>query len=107
MKRHEGLRRQRSGGSDQSQPGKQFMRPKTHHKNRAGGMAQGVRPEFKPQCRKKTPKNNKKNPIKPHEGNVSAYHGVREAHLKRLLYTARFQLYDIPEKVIGTKKSQL
>jgi hypothetical protein len=50
----------------------------------------------------------KKKKKKPHEGNVSAYHGVREAHLKRLLYTARFQLYDIPErKVIETKKSQL
>jgi hypothetical protein len=32
------------------------MRPylkKTLHKKRAGGMAQGVDPEFKPQCQKK------------------------------------------------------
>jgi hypothetical protein len=27
---------------------------KTHHKKRAGGVAKGVNPEFKPQYRKKT-----------------------------------------------------
>jgi hypothetical protein len=40
----------------QSSPGKQFKRPyleKTHHKNRAGGVAQGEGPEFKPQYHKK------------------------------------------------------
>jgi hypothetical protein len=51
-----------SGGRDQEDVGlkplgKQFiMRPylkkKTLHKNRAGGMAQGVGPEFKPQYHK-------------------------------------------------------
>jgi hypothetical protein len=43
----------------QSQPEKQFSRPylkKTHPKKRAGGVAQGVGPEFKPQYRKKKKK---------------------------------------------------
>jgi hypothetical protein len=41
------------------------MRPylkKTHHKKRAGGVAQGVGPEFKPQCHKR--KRVKMKPIK-------------------------------------------
>jgi hypothetical protein len=29
---------------------------KTHHKKRAGGVAEGVGPEFKSQCRQKKPK---------------------------------------------------
>jgi hypothetical protein len=40
-------------------PGKQFTRPyleNTHHKNRAGGVAQVVGPEFKPQHHKKKKK---------------------------------------------------
>jgi hypothetical protein len=32
---------------------------KTHHKNRAGGVAQGVGPEFKPQYHKKKKKRKK------------------------------------------------
>jgi hypothetical protein len=42
--------------------GKQFSRPyldKTRHKNRAGGLAQGEGPEFKPQYHKKKKKKDK------------------------------------------------
>jgi hypothetical protein len=45
-----------SGGRDQSQPGqkvRETLSQKTLHKNRAGGVAQGEGPEFKPQCLKK------------------------------------------------------
>jgi hypothetical protein len=46
-----------SGGRDQEDPGSKpaqanSLRPcleKKHHKNRTGGVAQGVGPEFKPQ----------------------------------------------------------
>jgi hypothetical protein len=44
--------------------GKKFSRPyleKNHHKKRAGGVAQGVGSEFKPQYHKK--KKKKKNPL--------------------------------------------
>jgi hypothetical protein len=44
-------------------PSKQFLRlylENTHHKKRAGGMAQGVDPEFKPQYRKKKKKKKKR-----------------------------------------------
>jgi hypothetical protein len=42
----------------QSQPGQIVhetlsQKKKTHHKNRAGGVAKGVGPEFKPQCHQK------------------------------------------------------
>jgi hypothetical protein len=42
-------------------PGKQLKRSyleKTHHKNKAGGAAQGVGPEFKLQYHKKERKSN-------------------------------------------------
>jgi hypothetical protein len=51
-----------SGGRDQEDlgskpaPGKSFERPylkKNPSQKRAGGMAQGVGPEFKPRCQKK------------------------------------------------------
>jgi hypothetical protein len=46
-----------SGGRDRSQPGKIVLRDpiskKTFHKKRAGGVAQGVGPDFKPQYCKK------------------------------------------------------
>jgi hypothetical protein len=49
--------RQRLGESQfKASLGKQSVRPyleKTLHKNRAGGVAQGEGPEFKPQCYKK------------------------------------------------------
>jgi hypothetical protein len=49
--------RQRSGGSRfKASLGKKFMRPylkKTHHKKRAGGVAQGIGFEFKSQYHKK------------------------------------------------------
>jgi hypothetical protein len=41
----------------EARPGKQFKTPclaKTHHKNRAGGVAQGEGPEFKLQYSYKT-----------------------------------------------------
>jgi hypothetical protein len=44
-----------SGGRDQSQPGqkvRETLSQKTLHKNRAGGVAQGEGPEFKPHCRR-------------------------------------------------------
>jgi hypothetical protein len=51
------LRRQKSGGSQcEASLGKQFCKilsQKTLHKHRAGGVAQGKDPEFKPQCLKK------------------------------------------------------
>jgi hypothetical protein len=58
-----------SGGSDQeNQDSKsaweKFARPfleKIHHKKRAGGVAQGVGPEFKPQYHKK--KKNNQHPL--------------------------------------------
>jgi hypothetical protein len=50
--------RQRSGGWQfEASLGKKFKRPyleRTHHKKRAGGVAQGVGPEFKSQNCKKT-----------------------------------------------------
>jgi hypothetical protein len=63
-----------SGGSDQeNQDSKsaweKFARPfleKIHHKKRAGGVAQGVGPEFKPQYHKKK----KKQPTSTHS-NIS------------------------------------
>jgi hypothetical protein len=49
--------RQRSGGSwFEASPGRQFTRPylkKNPSQKRAGGMAQGVGPEFKSQYQKK------------------------------------------------------
>jgi hypothetical protein len=45
--------------------GKQFTRPyleKNHHKKGAGGVAQGVGPEFKPQYHKKTKQNKNLSP---------------------------------------------
>jgi hypothetical protein len=54
-----------SGGRDKeehsskSAPGKQLTRPyleDIHHKKRAGGVAQGVDPEFKPQYQHKKTK---------------------------------------------------
>jgi hypothetical protein len=48
-----------SGGWFEASPGKLFKRPylkKAHHKNRAGGVAQGEDPEFKPQYHKKKKK---------------------------------------------------
>jgi hypothetical protein len=35
---------------------------KTHHKRRAGGVAEGAGPEFKPQCYKKKKKKKKHQP---------------------------------------------
>jgi hypothetical protein len=56
------LRRQRSEGSRfKANPGKEFMKPylkknPSRTQKKAGGMAQGTGPEFKPQYRKKKKK---------------------------------------------------
>jgi hypothetical protein len=57
-------RKQRSGGLRfEASLGKQFLRSylkKTHHKKRAGGVAQAVGPEFKPRHCKEEKKRKKK-----------------------------------------------
>jgi hypothetical protein len=54
------LRRQRSGRSCfEASKDKKKKKKKTHHKKRAGGVTQGVGPEFKPQHCKQTNKQTK------------------------------------------------
>jgi hypothetical protein len=84
---------ERSGGSRfEASPGKQVSRlylKKTHHKKRAGGVAQGVGPEFKPSIKKKKKKRKK---------SLFFYSYFRPLSVWEICYTAISSYYNASDK---------
>jgi hypothetical protein len=74
---------------------------KAHHKNRAGGVALGIGPEFKPQYRKKT----KKEKEKAFHAIIINYNNYRVPNFRNNLKNVRLVLTALLATRIKKKKT--